>query len=207
MKTNLYNYFYYTRTERNGALLLCLLCAACFILPQFFKITIKQKESPDFKAQFAHFETIEKNSEYTNTHSTNTAITLFAFNPNTVTKEDLVILGLSPKLAQTIVNYRNKGGQFRREEDLLRMYGMQEADYERLKPYIQLHSAPKFDYASKHPSERKPALLFPFNPNTISKEEFIKLGLPKNTAAMIVKYREKGGTFRKRRFEENLWIG
>lgn len=37
--------------------------------------------------------------------------------------------------------------------------------------------------------------LFPFNPNTASEEDFIRLGLPPKVARTICKYRSKGGRF------------
>ena len=37
--------------------------------------------------------------------------------------------------------------------------------------------------------------LFPFNPNTASEEDFVRLGLPPKVARTICKYRSKGGRF------------
>lgn len=39
--------------------------------------------------------------------------------------------------------------------------------------------------------------LAPFDPNTASEEELIRLGLPPRTAKTLIKYRSKGGKFRK----------
>ncbi len=60
----------------------------------------------------------------------------FDFNPNTATLEDFQRLGLSEKQAQSILNYRSKGGKFRRREDFARSYVVSEALYERLKDHI-----------------------------------------------------------------------
>ncbi len=192
MKTSrfLQDYFYYTRTERNGALVLCLLSLFLVLSPFLFKTRIAQPESPDFKAQFVHFSNVDEN-----TIQANTKTTLFYFNPNTVAKEDLVRLGLSPKVAQTIENFRNKGGEFRRKEDLLKIYGMQMADYQRLEPYIQVNGAKIASASSNDSKDRIPVSLFAFDPNTASKEDYIRLGLPEKTVATILKYRDKGGKF------------
>ena len=69
---------------------------------------------------------------------TTAATQAFTFDPNQLTYEQGIQLGLSPKLSHTIVNYLEKGGRFRRKEDLKKIYGMTEADYNRLEPYIEL---------------------------------------------------------------------
>ena len=62
----------------------------------------------------------------------------FRFNPNTVSEEDLVRLGLSPKQAASIGNYRSKGGRFRKKEDFAKMYVVTDTLYSRLEPYIDI---------------------------------------------------------------------
>ena len=42
----------------------------------------------------------------------------FRFDPNTISVDDLCRLGFSPKQAQSIDNYRKKGGVFRRKQHL-----------------------------------------------------------------------------------------
>ena len=66
----------------------------------------------------------------------------FPFDPNTVTVEDLVRLGLSPRQAETIENYRTKGGRFRAKTDFQKMYVVSDTLYARLEPYIEI---PKID--------------------------------------------------------------
>ncbi len=46
--------------------------------------------------------------------------------------------------------------------------------------------------------ERTEAIFFPFNPNVSSQDEFVKLGLPLSMATRLVRYRAKGGMFRKK---------
>lgn len=64
----------------------------------------------------------------------------FFFDPNTITLDSLCMLGLTPRQAQTILNYRNKGGRFRRPEDFSRMYVVSEELYLRVKPFIAIAS-------------------------------------------------------------------
>lgn len=62
----------------------------------------------------------------------------FAFDPNTVSVEDLQRLGFSPRQAQSIESYRNKGGRFRRKSDFARSYVVADSVYERLEPFIDI---------------------------------------------------------------------
>ena len=66
----------------------------------------------------------------------------FRFNPNTVSVEDLQRLGFSEKQAQSIDNYRQKGGRFRRKEDFAKSYVVADSVYARLEPFIDI---PKLD--------------------------------------------------------------
>lgn len=66
----------------------------------------------------------------------------FEFDPNTVTLEDLTRLGFSERQAQVILNYRDKGGRFRSEQDFAKMYVVDSATFARLEPYIRI---PKLD--------------------------------------------------------------
>ena len=62
----------------------------------------------------------------------------FRFNPNTVSVEDLQRLGFSEKQAQSINNYRLKGGRFRRREDFARSFVVADSVYKRLEPFIDI---------------------------------------------------------------------
>jgi len=62
------------------------------------------------------------------------------FNPNTADSAKLVSLGLRPYVAKNILKYRRKGGSFRKAEDFSRIYGIDPAQFARLKPYIRIDS-------------------------------------------------------------------
>ncbi len=66
----------------------------------------------------------------------------FPFDPNTVSVEDLCRLGFTQKQAQSIDNYRKKGGRFRRREDFAKSFVVADSVYRRLEPYINI---PKVD--------------------------------------------------------------
>ena len=67
-----------------------------------------------------------------------TRVEQFAFNPNTVSVDDLCRLGFSRKQAESIDNYRKKGGVFRRKEDFAKSYVVADSVYRRLEQYIDI---------------------------------------------------------------------
>lgn len=73
---------------------------------------------------------------------------LFKFDPNTASETDFVKLGLMPKVARQIINYRNTGAKFRKPEDFKKIYALKEEDYKRLLPFIVLN-------ANADPSEER----------------------------------------------------
>ena len=62
----------------------------------------------------------------------------FRFNPNTVTLEELVRLGFSERQAESILNYRAKGGRYRRPSDFAKSYVVADSVYKRLEPFIDI---------------------------------------------------------------------
>ena len=66
----------------------------------------------------------------------------FRFDPNTAGLEELQRLGFTEKQAQSIINYRSKGGRFRRKEDFAKSFVVADSVYRRLEPYIDI---PKID--------------------------------------------------------------
>lgn len=78
-----------------------------------------------------HAEKVRQEMPYPRTES-------FVFNPNTVSMDDLQRLGFSRKQAQSIDNYRQKGGVFRRKSDFARSYVVADSVYKRLEAYISI---------------------------------------------------------------------
>ena len=62
----------------------------------------------------------------------------FDFDPNTASVEDFIRLGFSQRQAESIDNYRKKGGRFRRRSDFAKSYVVSDSIYERLEKYIRI---------------------------------------------------------------------
>ncbi|MCF8357798.1 MAG: helix-hairpin-helix domain-containing protein [Prolixibacteraceae bacterium] len=58
------------------------------------------------------------------------------FDPNNANYTDLVSMGFSSKVANTIINYREKGGRFYQPSDLMKIYGLDSAFYKVIFPFI-----------------------------------------------------------------------
>ncbi|HSK12431.1 MAG TPA: helix-hairpin-helix domain-containing protein [Phnomibacter sp.] len=63
---------------------------------------------------------------------------LFYFDPNTASLQDLLALGLRERTAQNLLNYRSKGGKFRKPEDLSKLYSLRPEEAQRLIPYVRI---------------------------------------------------------------------
>lgn len=63
---------------------------------------------------------------------------LFVFDPNTADSLTLRRLGLPPYVARNVIKYRAHGGTFRTPHAFARIYGLTEAQYKRLEPYIKI---------------------------------------------------------------------
>ena len=63
---------------------------------------------------------------------------------NTATAKELEQLpGVGPTTAKAIVDFRSKGGRFRRVTDLLVIRGISEAKLKKMRPYITVGLTPK----------------------------------------------------------------
>ena len=65
-------------------------------------------------------------------------IEYFSFDPNTETFTNLVKLGFSKKVANTLICFRTSGAHFYQPEDLLKVYGVDTLLFNRLKPFITI---------------------------------------------------------------------
>lgn len=65
---------------------------------------------------------------------------LVRFNPNTADSSTLLALGLRSYVVKNILNYRRKGGQFRKSSDFARIYGMDSTIFATLEPLIELEA-------------------------------------------------------------------
>lgn len=217
MKSFLKTYFYYTASELRGVLVLFILMLVMMMIRFFVPLGNKtesmdnekfQTLAAEIEVKIAENELVNVNryaNNYQNKYAkkeqgitNNQSVQNFYFNPNTATKVDFERLGLSPKTAQSILNYRSKGGAFRKAADFKKIYTLKAEDFERLRPFITIENKyPKTERVKAEDEIPQVVELFEFNPNEATKADFEKLGLSAKTAQSIINYRNKGGQFRK----------
>lgn len=195
MKRFILSCLHFSRRERLGTIVLTLVCSAVFALPEVVRWCYPRKTT-DFSPFQKDIQAFRNAIRAAETTTGMPGEALFPFDPNTASAADFVQLGLPEKVANTICNYRDKGGVFRKPEDFQKIRSLSKEDYERLLPYIRLESVDSERFEAKQVAEKFE--LFAFDPNAATENDFHRLGLPARTIRSILNYRAKGGFFRKR---------
>lgn len=209
-------YLRFTKKELLGLIVLMILILLFAVFP-FLQTTTKEKR-PDKKSNALSIDTLNitglpagnepaaaapaqithslRNKPYTSAAPVKSI--LFKFDPNTLDEEGWQQLGLRNRTIRTIINYRNKGGRFRRVEDLQKIYGLRKETFERLRPYIIIAAQPRYTSSFSSPAvkvyPRKAQR--PIDINTADTSAYKTLyGIGSKRAARIVRYREKLGGF------------
>ncbi|WP_299825450.1 helix-hairpin-helix domain-containing protein [uncultured Pontibacter sp.] len=212
-------YFGFSQREVNGFLwlitLMVLLTAAPFLFSKLYtpeqsinsasdrqlldslvaQLEAKQPERPQRKQQY------------------NVPDQLQPFNPNQLTAEGWQQLGMPTYMAQRILNYRKKVGDFTYKAELGKIYGFPDSVFQQLYPYIQLpvdrpskygnnqkyagnsRPTPYPDWSNNRPP-RERFILAPFNINTADTTQLKQIrGIGSKLSARILKYRNSLGGF------------
>lgn len=122
------------------------------------------------------------------------------FNPNAYSQQDWERIGFSDKQAISILKYkRSLGGEFSSLEEVRSAYVINEEKFQEMKPYIVLEvSKSEYNQRAEVVKEEKPVSVKreKFNPNRLSKEEWMKLGFSEKQAIVILNYKNSlGGYF------------
>lgn len=121
------------------------------------------------------------------------------FNPNEYDAKDWMQIGFSEKQANSIMKYkRSLGGQFTSLDQIQASYVISDEKFKEMKPFIVL-SIP--NTSSKEPVSIKEQKLSPrlekFNPNDLSREQWMDLGFSEKQVNTIFNYKKSlGGKFK-----------
>jgi competence protein ComEA len=219
------HYFSFTKKERRSAIALLVIIFVLAFLPTLFPFLFAQKKVRD--AQFekdilalkekqasdktdnwqdngnessAYYQS--KNYGQSNDHYAFHG-TMFSFDPNTIDEAGWKKLGLREKTIATILNFRNKGGKFYKAEDIGKIWGLHQDEYERLLPYVEITSIEKKQYPqyAKTEYEKKDYGAKPYTPKTVeinTTDTNALIALPfigSKLAYRITNFRDKLGGF------------
>ena len=159
------DYFTFSQKELRAVLILAVLVLFFAFLPVLFPYLVKQNDNllvdTAIQNKLASLDILDVKPEQTTEESTADLYepkrnsysyknnggelkgAMFYFDPNTANAGQWKQLGLRDKTIQTILNYRSKGGAFKKPEDVGRIYGLWPKDFERLKPYIKIERITK----------------------------------------------------------------
>ena len=142
----------------------------------------------------------EKPQEVTELHP-------FPFNPNTLSEEEWLRMGLTDRQVRNIMNYKAKGGKFYSKNDLGKLYTISEEEFAQLEPFIVLpevarsasgktsskkQETPSFEEKVKPEKKVIPVV----DLNTVDSTTLVELPqIGPYTAVRIIEFREKLGGF------------
>ena len=199
-----------SKGQQCGSLVIVCVIFGVVAMPRTVAYMRAQRQTADFakmaeiKSKYSVFPesgTIKK-------RAANKLDTIFHFDPNTVTFDELVLLGLPEKTATAIVNYRKAGGKFRKPDDFARIRDIDDSVYNRLSPYINIVRAeqPKKTYSKDTKTtkkaktsnqgwqDRKEAAIVELN--TADSTQLVAMyGIGPTTARRIISYRRLLGGF------------
>jgi competence protein ComEA len=220
------DYLSFTRKERMGIIVVLLVVLGIFFLPKAVSRSNTKQTSVDTawinamkkleqkeiegNSQFQKEYNDDNSSAYQYDRSSNNYYgkqkgELFYFDPNTLSREGWQKLGLRDKTIHTIQNYLSKGGQFKKPEDLQRIYGLFPNEFERIAPYIKIEPGKETnsykDFADKSATEAQPAKTYAprysiVEVNSADTTSLIALpGIGSKLALRIINFRDKLGGF------------
>lgn len=193
----------FSRGETNGTIILILIILTMAIIPRLFFNSKSPNEGFTQNRESLeqwHQEILshaQEPSEAAKREFPQSKTSLFPFDPNNISGDSMALLGLSEKISTTIIRFREKGGKFRKREDLQKIYGLSEQKYQELENYIQIKQN---KYTANIPNERnteKPSVeITKIDLNSASAEELeVIRGIGPKLSQKIIKYRNQLGGF------------
>lgn len=130
------------------------------------------------------------------------------FNPNEYSLEDWQRIGFSEKQAATILKYkRSLGGEFTNINQIQACFVISEDKFKEMKPYLIFSdSSEKIEPTSSKVEIKPKDKWTKFNPNHLSKEEWMELGFTEKQANTILNYKQSlGGNIKNAEILKNCY--
>ena len=198
-------FFTLNKSEQRGIIVLVILIVLVGLLNLLLPVlipeskpdfSIHQKKIDDFlneqKRLSDSVENNKVNSDDIDHEAAVNKLAPFIFNPNKLPVEEWEKMGFTMDQIRTIKNYEEKGGSFKRKEDLKKIYTISDQEYRIIEPFIVIP-------VSKNTSTRKQVEL-----NSTNATELINsLLLSSKLAERTIKFRNLlGGFYKKEQLRE-----
>ncbi len=196
MKFFLKDWLSFSKRERLGIIALLLIILLFLAIPNFYT---PHQEIPKIDAglvSYFHESSSLKNDSTSINPNSAVGISnskLFYFDPNLLDEKGWQSLGISKKTSATILNYRNKGGRFKKPADIRKIWGLLPTDADRLIPFISIPASKAAQFVWK-PTSITIKKKIDINHATASDWESLP-GIGPVLANRILKFREKLGGF------------
>ncbi len=153
MRESLRAYFIFSRKERIGISLLLLIVMSVAVAPAFIngrEIVSDSTMGAKYEGYFVALESIkDSGAKQRERYFSQTpvsaaekdgskALSPFYFDPNNLGVEGWQRLGVRDRTALSIDKYLNKGGRFRKPEDILKIYGLSDREKQQLLPFVRI---------------------------------------------------------------------
>ena len=131
----------------------------------------------------------------------------FPFNPNNLSEEEWLQIGLTDRQVRNIMNYTAKGGKFYSKKDLGKLYTISEEEFAQLEPFIVLPEASRStgskatskkqeEKAGEESKSAEKKVIPIVDLNMVDSTTLVELPqIGPYTASRIVEFREKLGGF------------
>lgn len=217
-KNLLTSYFSFSKKELNGIFVLFILMGLVLISPYLYPLFVKDEkydfgsfriEAERFRASAAKMGREQKNGR-NDPELSLVKPDYFEFDPNGLSDQRWLQLGLSVKQIRVIRNYELKGGRFFKKEDLKRIYSISPEQYKLLEPFVRISKTTSLKVAKNFKTKYKPAGITIRNMAPIielNSADSIELesvrGIGPAFASRIIRFRKRlGGFYRKEQLLE-----
>lgn len=209
------DFFYYSKSERRAIIVLLavalvlstVLVGRKYLMPaHVLSVLTEDEEIRSFLSHLSMKDSLyREKSVFHDIRPLPQAAVLRPFDPNKADSSTFRSLGLPSFVVRNILRYREKGGIFHTPESFARIYGLSEASFSKLKPYIVIDVQSSVSTSLKE--ERDTADFVPVRSDKYAEGTVIDLnladtaslkripGIGRGLAGMIVNYRKRLGGF------------
>jgi competence protein ComEA len=202
----------FSRSERIGIMVLLMLAVSVWWIPAMFgtrrepAVTTIRMDSllsklPDPAQKEDRYSRFEQRSAGEKYSPAEIHTETFHFDPNNATPSDWQRLGLSDRTIATIGRFQEKGGKFRKPEDIRKIYGLSPQLAARLMPFVRITTPAAKDRPYRRDSMQtalkftRPApVVIDINQADSAAWESLP-GIGPTLAGRIIKYRNRLGGF------------